>query len=348
MKRLPQQLAVSLAVIGSTVLMGIRAALALAEYPQSILHLARLTLAAGLALISLVLVIEMILRKERCILALVQTRPTTLSIVVLFFTLLAGCLDLAASLVPFIYIPGFVVIGTVLWSKPRRLFLIAGGSALAVSLASRFTAPALHMEVGSMTAIAFALALFAADLVKRNLAPTEERLKLLEAENKELWHMSYHDPLTGVFNRRYAQKSGPALFDRAVRQHGNLHVLMIDIDHFKLVNDELGHDIGDVVLKAIAECAASFLRPQDLLIRWGGEEFLALLPDYGNEQAQFTANRIRDSVGTLHFEQIPWFITISIGITGIRAGDSLEGMIRRSDTFLYVSKNQGRNRVTGY
>lgn len=348
MKRLPQQLAVSLAVIGSTVLMGIRAALSLAENPLSLLHLSRLTLAAGLALASIVLVIEMILRKERCILALVQTRPTTLSIVVLCFTLLVGCLDLAASLVPFIYIPGFVVIGTVLWSKPRRLFLIAGGSALVVSVASRFAAPDLQMEVGSMAAIAFALALFAADLVKRNLAPTEERLKLLEAENRELWHMSYHDPLTGVFNRRYATKSAPALFDRAVRQHGNLHILMMDIDHFKLVNDELGHEVGDVVLKAIADCSASFLRPQDLLIRWGGEEFLAVMPDYGNEQAQFTANRIRDAIGALRFEQIPWFVTISIGITGIRAGDTLESMIRRADTFLYVSKNQGRNRVTGY
>ena len=123
---------------------------------------------------------------------------------------------------------------------------------------------------------------------------------------------------------------------------------MLDIDHFKRVNDQLSHAIGDEVLKGVAQAIQGCLRTSDSVARYGGEEFLAFVVQAEAEVAQFIANRIREAVATRKFENVPWQVTISIGVAGAAGGDDLDGLIDRADEYLYASKRGGRNRVSGF
>jgi diguanylate cyclase (GGDEF)-like protein len=138
------------------------------------------------------------------------------------------------------------------------------------------------------------------------------------------------------------------LFARAKRYGEHLHVLMLDIDHFKNVNDKLGHPVGDEVLKNIADILATQVRASDVVTRYGGEEFLVFLIQTEPEVAQFIANRIRDAVASHAFPDVPWQLTISIGVAGIKADDTLGELVDRADKYLYASKHGGRNRVSGF
>ncbi|MEI6875333.1 MAG: GGDEF domain-containing protein [Spirochaetota bacterium] len=172
-------------------------------------------------------------------------------------------------------------------------------------------------------------------------------LSLLEARVLELREMSFRDALTGLYNRRYATEAGHGFVAQSRRYGYDFHALMVDIDHFKRINDELGHPRGDEVLKEIASILRSAIRETDIAARIGGEEFLVLLPKANAESAQNIANRIRDLVGSTVFEGVPWTVTVSLGVTGIRESDELETLVERADSFLYQSKRSGRNRVSG-
>ena len=126
-----------------------------------------------------------------------------------------------------------------------------------------------------------------------------------------------------------------------------LSVLALDLDSFKKVNDTLGHAVGDEVLKAIAASIQAFVRSSDIIARYGGEEFIVYLVESNTEMTQFVANRIRDGVASLHIENVPWTVTISIGIASLKETDTIEDQIARADQFLYISKKNGRNRVSG-
>ncbi len=163
--------------------------------------------------------------------------------------------------------------------------------------------------------------------------------------------MALVDSLTGVFNRRYINAHLPRLLDHAVSDHKSVSVLMIDIDHFKMVNDTYGHDVGDEVLREVALRAGGNLRSVDLLARLGGEEFIVIVPDATLENAQAVAERLRQRIGGAPFKisapigEIP--VTVSIGVAACnRCGDLAESLIKRSDLALYQAKRQGRNRVT--
>ena len=184
--------------------------------------------------------------------------------------------------------------------------------------------------------------------IRGTVTPGEERLQYLERENKELWDLSFHDGLTGLFNRRYAQETGQKLFNRAIRYHEQFHALMIDIDHFKRVNDTLGHAAGDEVLKEIATILQDCVRASDFVVRYGGEEFVVYLVQADSELVQNIANRIRDEVASHGFEMVPWQVTISIGVASIQNNDRLENLLDRADKYLYISKRSGRNRVSGF
>ena len=192
------------------------------------------------------------------------------------------------------------------------------------------------------------LSVFGANIVRNSVLPSEERLKNLEAENEELWNLSYKDTLTGLYNRRYIQQVATHLFSRAIRYKEPLHVLMLDIDHFKKVNDKLGHAVGDEVLKVVAQTIQGAIRTSDTVSRYGGEEFIVYMVKSNPEITQFIANRIRDSVAAIRFPGVPWSVTISIGVAGLQDGDSMEGLVERADQFLYMSKHHGRNRVSGF
>ncbi|HIJ89496.1 MAG: diguanylate cyclase [Desulfobulbaceae bacterium] len=151
--------------------------------------------------------------------------------------------------------------------------------------------------------------------------------------------LSLRDPLTGLANRRHMEIIMHDNLSRAKRSGTVFSVIMFDIDHFKKFNDTHGHDAGDEILVETTKIAASTLRDIDLKVRFGGEEFLVLLPETGLPEAHEVAERIRLAVQ----EEVS--ITVSLGVTSYRDGDDQEILIKRADTALYQAKNQGRNRV---
>jgi two-component system cell cycle response regulator len=158
------------------------------------------------------------------------------------------------------------------------------------------------------------------------------------------------DPLTGLNNRRYLESHLVSLLDQAARTGRPLSAMIVDIDHFKRVNDSFGHDCGDEVLKIFAARVKRAVRGADLMCRFGGEEFVVVMPDTKLSIARIVGERIREAVASAPFpiEQgaraIP--VTVSIGVAASGLGDTPDALFKRADRALYLSKNSGRNRVT--
>ncbi|CAB1367403.1 diguanylate cyclase [Denitratisoma oestradiolicum] len=163
---------------------------------------------------------------------------------------------------------------------------------------------------------------------------------------EELRRLSTTDGLTGLFNRRYLDDTLRREFERSRRTGAPLSVVMFDVDHFKKFNDTHGHDQGDRVLRAVATCLREALRKYDSPCRYGGEEFVGILPDTTMEAALAVAERLRQDVETMRVDGLQ--VTISLGVAGLPrlAAGSAEELIELADAALYQSKHQGRNRTT--
>ena len=158
----------------------------------------------------------------------------------------------------------------------------------------------------------------------------------------ELEHLASHDSLTQALNRRAVMQLCQEELERARRHGGGPSILMLDLDHFKRVNDTLGHQHGDAVLAHFAACARSALRREDRLGRYGGEEFLVLLPHTDARAADHVAQRIHTLLQSGHMLDCQ----LSIGLTSWRGpADTLEAMLGRADAALYQAKDQGRNQT---
>jgi len=156
---------------------------------------------------------------------------------------------------------------------------------------------------------------------------------------------AHKDALTGVGNRAALSRGLYREIEMANRHGRNLGLIMVDIDHFKRVNDNLGHLAGDKVLQTIVHCLASTIRVTDSLYRFGGEEFVILLPETDDAGVLRLAKRIRRRVEklTLHYQDTEFRITVSIGITNFHKNDDEKNLIKRADNALYRCKNEGRN-----
>jgi diguanylate cyclase (GGDEF)-like protein/PAS domain S-box-containing protein len=178
-----------------------------------------------------------------------------------------------------------------------------------------------------------------ADLISIALEHARQHSKVTEQARS--------DRLTGVANRYGLETQGQEIFYRASKEDSPLGVLMIDIDHFKIVNDTYGHAYGDQVLKVIASSIATTLRIADYLVRYGGEEFVVLLPGTTTRDALVVAERIRQKIIALKVNNEQGVPTISIGVfSGIPGPqDILHEFIRRADLALYEAKEAGRNRT---
>jgi diguanylate cyclase (GGDEF)-like protein len=167
----------------------------------------------------------------------------------------------------------------------------------------------------------------------------------LEASLQRIRLLATQDELTGLANRRHVLALLKAEQARQQRTGQPLSLVLLDLDHFKRVNDAYGHQAGDVVLKGFAEAARSTLRGSDVLSRWGGEEFLLMLPDTGLEEAERCVDRMRQGVAQVTFDSVTrgLQITFSAGLTVCRAGETLEAAIERADQAMYRAKRQGRN-----
>ena len=188
------------------------------------------------------------------------------------------------------------------------------------------------------------LAVTVGEAVKLSLSNLRLREKLRE--------QATHDPLTGLFNRRYLDESLSRELHQARRRNSPLCVAMLDLDHFKRFNDSFGHEAGDSLLRALGQVLREKLRKSDILCRYGGEEFVLVLPDSSLANAWKRVEQIRVLVRELqirHGEQLVGMMTVSAGIAGAyEHGFTAEELLRAADEALYAAKQAGRDRVVVY
>jgi diguanylate cyclase (GGDEF)-like protein len=173
-------------------------------------------------------------------------------------------------------------------------------------------------------------------------------LRMVVSAQRKLREMATTDSLTGLSNRRHMTYLAEKELARFQRSGHPVAFLLLDVDHFKSINDAFGHEAGDRVLSCVADVIREELRAQDLVGRWGGEEFLAILPDTDSTKAQASAERVRNAFSAKDWKAITGGdveVTISIGVSELRAGEDLSAAVSRADMALYRSKTSGRNRV---
>lgn len=173
---------------------------------------------------------------------------------------------------------------------------------------------------------------------------TETRL------HQELEYMSMTDSLTGLHNRRYMEKKIRKLHDHSIKSGTKFALACADIDYFKNVNDIYGHACGDIILKSVADDIRSVIRTYDTVARWGGEEFLILLPSTNELEAVELAEKVRKTIASGRYEGdvVSISITVTIGVTVIRQGETVESLLKRTDMALYHGKRISRNCVTSF
>ncbi|MFW6379200.1 MAG: diguanylate cyclase, partial [Guyparkeria sp.] len=162
-------------------------------------------------------------------------------------------------------------------------------------------------------------------------------------DREEIKRLATTDALTGIANRGQFSRQLAAEIERARRFGRPLALIMYDLDHFKRVNDTFGHDVGDEVLTTTARLVGERVRQVDHHGRWGGEEFMVLLPETDLEAAQESAERLRSAIEAHSFPH-GQHVTASFGVTVLGSGDRLETLVKRADEALYLAKRYGRNR----
>lgn len=191
--------------------------------------------------------------------------------------------------------------------------------------------------------------IFAALRSKSTQAELVERNRQLESMLHHVESLAITDPLTGLFNRRRFADVLRREVAVTRRYKNSLALLMIDLDHFKLINDRFGHDAGDEVLRAIAAALSSGLREVDLAARYGGEEFAIIMPHTNKANAEIVARRIAAQIGSLvhEFQGEKISLTASLGIADVAdlSEPSAENLVKAADVALYEAKRSGRNRI---
>ncbi|MBN2812170.1 MAG: diguanylate cyclase [Spirochaetales bacterium] len=203
----------------------------------------------------------------------------------------------------------------------------------------------LILVVVNIVLIAFFLILLTAILI---IIRSYRKLRTVNAElsieREKAQALALHDPLTNLLNRRAIEPMMQFEMNRKKRANAPVSLLIIDIDHFKRVNDTYGHDVGDIVLKRLAETLTEYRRSTDLVARWGGEEFAVLLSDTEESQAIVLAEKIRKACENLKFEECDG-ITVSIGVAELIAEETFDSWFKRADAALYTAKKTGRNKT---
>ncbi|MEH6471975.1 MAG: diguanylate cyclase [Halopseudomonas sp.] len=170
--------------------------------------------------------------------------------------------------------------------------------------------------------------------------------KLLQL-TEQLRHHAQTDSLTGTHNRRHFTELSTTELERCYREKRDCAMLAIDVDHFKQINDQLGHPGGDHILSSLVQALNNVMRPYDILGRIGGEEFAVLLPGAHQALAEKIAERLRRTIEqcSFEFQQQPIRVTISVGITIAQAPQDLDQLFAKADQALYLAKRSGRNQV---
>ena len=220
-----------------------------------------------------------------------------------------------------------------------------GWSAVIVENLDAVGAMRLYGILGTMAIALFTLSFF---VVLHREAAFEFRLAedqvRLRALNEELERQATTDSLTGLYNRMKFNALLTAELDRSRRYGSGFSLVLFDVDHFKRINDTWGHQVGDAVLVNLTRLARDTMRSSDALARWGGEEFMAILPMTDRDGALYFAQRVREALAGFAFEPVSK-VSCSFGITIYSTGDSFEDMVQRADEALYLAKENGRDRA---
>lgn len=172
-----------------------------------------------------------------------------------------------------------------------------------------------------------------------------EKMRLLEEAHATISHQAATDELTGLYNRRFFNENLAKHLSASRRHSLQISIIMTDIDKFKAVNDTYGHSAGDLILKICANTMRSLARTEDTVARWGGEEFIILLPYTPLEGATVLAERIRCTLASDCLAGSSMPVTASFGVAELKEGEDAEALLRRADKALYRAKDEGRNRV---
>jgi len=173
----------------------------------------------------------------------------------------------------------------------------------------------------------------------------EKRTQELKEANETISRLAATDELTELSNRRAFNESLAAAVSATRRHHYPLSMIMVDLDHFKIINDTCGHSEGDKVLKEFANLLREMIRAEDTAARWGGEEFVVILPHTHSEAAAALAERIRIGFEKNSDDATPYALSASFGVVQLQDEENKDNLIRRADAALYRAKHYGRNQV---
>ena len=180
--------------------------------------------------------------------------------------------------------------------------------------------------------------------IKQRVEALEEENSLLKLEKEVLLKKSTTDALTGLYNRLKIKETFLYEMEQFIRHGDAPSVILMDLDDFKTINDVHGHHIGDKYLQTLSQTLAGFFRTIDIVARWGGEEFLIVLPRTSLDQAKEIALRLRDTISEINCPKLG-YRTASFGIAKLEKGDTLASLVQRADKALYLAKERGKNRV---
>ena len=176
-----------------------------------------------------------------------------------------------------------------------------------------------------------------------NLIANQKLIRQLELQSAQLQNLAMTDQLTGLYNRHYLMDIAPKKIAQAKRHDHPLCMIVIDIDHFKSINDNQGHSAGDEVLTAVGQLLAGNCRIEDLVARYGGEEFIMIMEHCDLDNTEIKANKLRELIAEARPAGID--ITASFGISELEPNDDFEDLFSRGDAALYEAKDTGRNKV---
>jgi diguanylate cyclase (GGDEF)-like protein len=262
---------------------------------------------------------------------------------------LARCLRSGELLVELLPPVGAVLLptllGMALFARPRQV-LWATLLAWAAVAAPVLVYLALHLpQAGTPRGIELVIALGPAALCAPLLVPLlrgiEHRFETMRAEGERLQALAERDVLIGLYNRRAGERFLSTLLAHA---RDDAALVLFDIDHFKRINDRFGHPVGDAVLIEVGRRCAARLGRDDIFARWGGEEFLVVLPGLSPAEGVALAGRLRAAIASAPIAPAGT-VTASFGVTSVRAGDTLAQVVQRADEALYRAKANGRDRV---
>ncbi|SDH91056.1 diguanylate cyclase [Pseudomonas panipatensis] len=314
---------------------------------------------AGLSLVSLGLLARAAMRgKLAAPLWYCELLSNAGGAILLAFGLTLSCYhqQVTSSITPFLM--GSVAAALIVLLRPVCALALYGIALVAfeVAMDSAQADPQLRLsnQVGGLTAcgIGLMLSLILWFSQLRNLRQRrrlQRQREELEAKNRQLEYLAGHDPLTGLFNRRHFDQVVTQELARCTRQPAPLSLLMIDLDHFKFINDRYGHPLGDEVIRHAANQLRKHTRSSDSVARVGGEEFLLLLPDTDEQQARSIAEKLRTLLEStpLPMKDGLLYLTASFGIASLGRGvtSTYERLYSTADQAMYRAKASGRNRV---